>query len=160
MHPYYIKLKIGWEANLLLSSKNVVVGSPKNVVGGLRSDQKNVVVRAQNVVENVVVGIETQWAALYAARQMIHEESLCIVLIFQNFLYIESFLIFDRLLLFAILSLARVTVSSAGTTNGSHVFSILTHRFSSGTCHPSPCLWIGTRKAATTRLVGVHNVVM
>ena len=68
-------------SNLLLSSKNVVVGSPKNVVGGLRSDQKNVVVRAQNVVENVVVGIETQWAALYAARQMIHEESLCIVLV-------------------------------------------------------------------------------
>ena len=93
MHPYYIKLKIGWEANLLLSSKNVVVGSPKNVVGGLRSDQKNVVVRAQNVVENVVVGIETQWAALYAARQMIHEESLCIVLVWlydQARIYFES----------------------------------------------------------------------
>jgi len=93
VHPYYIKLKIGWEANLLLSSKNVVVGSPKNVVGGLRSDQKNVEETSPYPSENVVSGLETQWAALYAARQMIHEESLCIVLVWlydQARIYFES----------------------------------------------------------------------
>jgi hypothetical protein len=92
VHPYYIKLKIGWEANLLLCQKNVVVGSGENVVDTFGSDQKNVVVLSENVVktnqetspypsENVVSGLETQWAALYAARQMASEKPSCIVLV-------------------------------------------------------------------------------
>ena len=79
------EIKIEWEANLLLSQKNVVVGSPKNVVGGIRSDQKNVVKTNQETSpypsENVVSGLETQWAALYAARQMASEKPSCIVLV-------------------------------------------------------------------------------
>ncbi len=84
-------------SNLSLTQKNVVVGYPENVVvengenvvGGFGFDRKNVVVTTENVVsglknvdQNVVVdGYKQQWAALYAARQMVSKKPLCIVMV-------------------------------------------------------------------------------
>ncbi len=92
-------------SNLLLTQKNVVVGHPKNVVdvvgknvvSGLASDPKNVVVFSENVGKNVVKTnqetspypsknvvsgvIKQQWAALWAARRMVSKKPLRIVMV-------------------------------------------------------------------------------
>ena len=72
--------------------ENVVNVVGKNVVDELGSNRENVVIDSKNVVKinqeqnpypsgNVVVdALKTQWTAVQAARQMVSEKPLCIVL--------------------------------------------------------------------------------
>ncbi len=65
-------------SNLLLTQKNVVVGSPQNVVAenvvNVVDPSENVVVIEKNVVENVVGGgVKRHWVALQAINILVNE---------------------------------------------------------------------------------------